>query len=67
MERTLGKQVRPVSYGRACNRCKSYFVTTNQNDYVCPWCMKVETGAKIAELYEVPERLGSPQSEASLS
>ena len=64
MERSVAKQ---MNYGRACNRCKSYFVTNNREEYVCPWCRKVEDGAKIAELYEVPERLGSLPSEATLA
>jgi len=64
MERTVTKQ---INYGRACNRCKSYFVTNDRDEYVCPWCRKVEDGGKVAELYEVPERLGNYQSEASLS
>jgi hypothetical protein len=29
-------------FGRSCRECKAYFVTSDPNAYLCPWCQKVE-------------------------
>jgi rRNA maturation endonuclease Nob1 len=53
MESTLTKQVR---HGKSCVRCKSYFVTEEENAHMCPWCDKIEKGVATADPYEPPER-----------
>jgi uncharacterized Zn finger protein (UPF0148 family) len=53
MEGITAKQ---VNYGHSCARCKTYFVTTKQAEYVCPWCQRIEAGSKVDELYESPEK-----------
>jgi hypothetical protein len=42
---------RTVSYGRSCQRCKLYFVTTDASAYTCQWCAKHISGeaAEIAD------------------
>jgi len=41
MERLVSKQTK---FGRSCTRCKVYFVTEDETNYLCPWCMRVESG-----------------------
>lgn len=48
--------VKQVRYGKACLRCKAYFVTANADDRICPWCQRIEVGARIEESYETPEQ-----------
>lgn len=49
MERAAVKQVK---FGRACTRCRSYFVTSVLDEHICPWCQRIEVGGASNELYE---------------
>jgi len=44
----LGKKVETAKrygrFGRSCRVCKLYFLTSDPNEYVCPWCQKAEKG-----------------------
>ena len=31
-------------FGRSCTRCKIYFVTENETNYLCPWCQRIVAG-----------------------
>jgi RNA polymerase subunit RPABC4/transcription elongation factor Spt4 len=53
MASTVAKQVR---YGKSCLRCKAYFVTTDAEQRICPWCQRIEVGTGIEESYETPEQ-----------
>jgi len=49
----LGKKVETAKrygrFGRSCRVCKLYFLTSDQNDYVCPWCKKAEKGVSLGD------------------
>ena len=49
MEGSATKQVR---IGRPCIRCKAYFVTEDQNTYMCQWCQKTERGLVFDAEYD---------------
>jgi rRNA maturation endonuclease Nob1 len=53
MASTIAKQVK---YGKACLRCRAYFVTTEAEDRICPWCQRIEVGGGVEEAFEVPEQ-----------
>ena len=36
-------------YGRSCRVCKLYFLTSDPNEYTCPWCQKGAKGTSLAE------------------
>jgi predicted RNA-binding Zn-ribbon protein involved in translation (DUF1610 family) len=38
-------------FGRSCTRCKMYFVTDNQTNYLCPWCERIEAGKMGEEVF----------------
>jgi hypothetical protein len=44
-----------VSYGHSCVRCRTYFVTYNRTELMCPWCQRIEAGAHPAESLEGPD------------
>jgi exosome complex RNA-binding protein Csl4 len=48
MERLVSKKMR---FGRRCARCKAYFVTNDETNYVCPWCQRVEAGKMKDKVY----------------
>jgi rRNA maturation endonuclease Nob1 len=52
MERAVTKQVK---FGRACLRCKSYFVTTDKEQHTCPWCERIEVGGGPEEQFETED------------
>jgi hypothetical protein len=37
--------------------CKLYFLTSDQNAYTCPWCLKAEGSGNHAEVDYVPDNL----------
>lgn len=52
------KTAKPVSYGRSCQTCKVYFITSDPMVYTCPWCSKAVGGASLvgreSSLEDVP-------------
>lgn len=48
MEKVVSKRMK---YGRTCTRCKMYFVTVDETNYLCPWCQKVEAGEAKYKAY----------------
>ena len=38
------QKTKTLSYGRSCQRCKLYFVTTDSSVYTCPWCSRSMSG-----------------------
>jgi len=41
---------KPVNYGRSCQSCKMYFVTTDPSAYTCPWCSKAQRQGDLLEI-----------------
>ena len=37
-------------FGRSCRECKLYFVTSDPNAYLCPWCQKGEKKVAVAAI-----------------
>ena len=48
-----GQKVEPLkksgTFGRSCRVCKLYFLTSDPNTYTCPWCLKAEKQANLAD------------------
>jgi hypothetical protein len=43
-------------FGRSCRVCKLYFLTSDPNAYICPWCNKGKEEVALAEVGYVPGR-----------
>jgi predicted RNA-binding Zn-ribbon protein involved in translation (DUF1610 family) len=48
MERMVNAEMK---FGRSCTRCKVYFVTDHEANYLCPWCQRVAAGKMNEEVY----------------
>jgi len=40
---------RSGTFGRSCRVCKLYFLTSDPSGYTCPWCLKAEKQANLAD------------------
>jgi hypothetical protein len=54
MERMVSKQMK---FGRSCTRCKVYFVTDDEMNYLCPWCKRVEAGEMKEEVFVMDDTI----------
>ena len=55
-----GKEVEPKrrsgTFGRSCKVCKLYFLTSDPDGYICPWCQRAEKEVMLADFDYRPGR-----------